>query len=264
MKTQMFLILLTAAALILSGCGVRNESLSESTQTTGDAATQLLPSPQPVKDTNYSDEFQAFIETWELSDLIPEDLLMTTEHQDFFMKYFQQFDDVTRSYVIMLLQGIAAGTITITNPYNNDSVPGVYCDIKNNAYLLFCSFCIFDMNGDGVSELIVQSSGDEAGRWYTAFTIIENKLIDCGGISGSHTSLYTDGSGKILGYAGHMGVYDITISELKGTTLITQEIASGTLNNGEQYPELEEYGYGDYNQDLQFTDIPSLLLAPAG
>ena len=53
---------------------------------------------------------------------------------------------------------------------------------------------------------------------------------------------------------------------MEGTTLITHEIADGGLdfNKGEGYPELVEYGYGDYDQCLEFSSIPTLILAPKG
>jgi hypothetical protein len=63
-----------------------------------------------------------------------------------------------------------------------------------------------------------------------------------------------------------MGVYEIDISTLDGTTLNTQEIASGILDDSknEEYPDLDNYGYGDYDQSMTFNSIPTLFLAPAG
>ena len=63
-----------------------------------------------------------------------------------------------------------------------------------------------------------------------------------------------------------MGSYEVTISTLTGTTLITQDIADGVLDysKNEDYPELKDLGYGDYDQILEFDAIPTLMLAPAG
>jgi len=122
------------------------------------------------------------------------------------------------------------------------------------------------MNKDGFPEFILKTGSCEAVYWYTVYTVIDDKLIDCGGLSGSHANLYSNGSGKLVRYAGHMGVYDITISRLDGTTLLTQNITEGALDysKDKHYPELRDYGYGDYDQRLEFYGIPTLMLAPKG
>ena len=70
------------------------------------------------------------------------------------------------------------------------------------------------MNLDGFPELILKTGGSEANYWYTIYTVIDGELIDCGGLSGGHTGLYTNGSGRFVRYAGHMRVYNITVSTL--------------------------------------------------
>ena len=40
-------------------------------------------------------------------------------------------------------------------------------------------------------ELILKTGGSEANYWYTIYTVIDGELIDCGGLSGGHTGLYT-------------------------------------------------------------------------
>lgn len=210
-----------------------------------------------VKDTSTNEEFQAFIERWKLSDLLPESRTMTTEQQDEFIHYFQQFDDVTRNYIILLLQGIAADTITLGED-TNDHINGVY--------LMSCQFYLYDMNQDGFPEFILKTGSCEAAYMYTVYTIVNGELIKCGELNGSHSSLYTNGSGRIVRYEGIMGVYNIDISTLDGTTLKTQKIADGVLDYSKQedYPKLEKYHYGDYNQDILFSDIPTLFLTPTG
>lgn len=65
-------------------------------------------------------------------------------------------------------------------------------------------------------------------------------------------------------YEGHMGVYNIDVSILEGTTLKTQKIADGVIDFEEDYPTLDKYSYGDYDQSMSFSGIPTLFLAPAG
>lgn len=265
MKLRMLLLLLTALFLMLSGCTPVLESQLESKPSTGGEVTLTTSTPEPSNDVPKSestndidyDEFQTFLETWKLSGLIPEGLTLTAEHRKEFIKYFVQFDDDTFNYVILLLHGIITGTITVTDDYN---------DYENGVYLNGCQLCLFDMNGDDVPELILKTGVCEADYWYTVYTIVDGELIACGGISGGHSSLLIDGPGSFIRYEAQMGCYDITLSTLEGTTLITQEIANGELNydKGEDYPKLEEYGYGDYNQWLEFSGIPTLILAPAG
>lgn len=253
MKMRVFLLLSMVLILVLSGCAANRGSLPESTLLPDGEATQTtLPS-----DSN--DEFQTLIEKWELSELIPEGLTMTAEQQDEFIKYFQKFDDDTRTYILLLLREISSGTTTLKD---NDNIN----DHENGIYLMNCQFCLYDMNGDGFSEFILKTGGSEADYWYTVYTVIDGELIDCGGLSGSHATLYANGSGGFVRYAGHMGVYDINASTLEGTTLVTKEIADGELEGSkdEDYPELEKYGYGDYDQNLQFSGIPTLFLAAAG
>ncbi|WMJ89370.1 hypothetical protein [Anaerocolumna sp. MB42-C2] len=243
--------------LILTVCGDKYRELSESTLFAKSETTQIILPSDTVKDTAVNDEFQAFIERWKLTGLLPEGRTMTTEQQDEFIKYFQQFDDVTRNYIILLLQGIAADTITLDED-TNDHTHGVY--------LMLSSYCLYDMNQNGIPEFILKTGGCEAAYKYTVYTVVNDKLIKCGELSGSHSSLYTNGSGRFVRYEGHMGVYNIDVSTLEGTTLKTQKIADGVLDYGknEDYPKLDKYNYGDYDQSMSFREIPTLFLVPAG
>jgi len=261
MKICRILFAFAALALLLTGCAVHQEMPSTSFPSTEEIAKPLLTST-PETDASDINEFQTFTEKWKLSGLIPDNITMTKEHKEDFQKYFQKFDDVTRRYVILLLQKIAAGEITPTDPYN---------DSESGSYLNHCAYYLYDMNLDGFPEFILSTGGCEADRGYTFYTIADDELVECGGLSGSHAALYTIGSGKIVRYACHMGGYDITESILEETKFITREIADGFVGwiEGEaypkDYPELREYGYDvDYDQYLEFIAIPELLIAPAG
>lgn len=257
MKIRLFPFLLAVLFLMLSGCVTVPESTPESTPPSGGEVSQTIPSSESADDTNHDDEFQTFIETWKLSGLIPESITMTAENQDRFIKYFQDFDDVTQNYIILLLQNISIGEVTPTDDYN---------DYEYGVYLNYCEYCLYDMNRDGFPELILRTGNCEADYMFTVYTVSDGALVDCGELVGGHSSLLINGSGDVLRYEGHMGVYNITVSTLDGTMFITKEIADGELDysKNEEYPELEEFGYGDYNQWLEFVGIPTLFLAPAG
>lgn len=205
----------------------------------------------------YPDAFQTFLEKWKLSGLVHQGLEMTAADQDAFIKYFDKFDHVTRNYLLLLLQKIAAGEPTPTDPYN---------DPQYGVYLNFCRYLLYDMNQDGFPEFVLETGGAEADRWYTIYTIVDGKLVDCGGFTGSHTVLYTNGSGQLLRYASHMGSYHISLTAMNGTTLVTKEIAEGELDSskGESYPELKDYGYEGYGQLPEFSDTGTIFLAPKG
>jgi hypothetical protein len=216
MKKRKLFILLIVLTLILSVRGSKYRVLSEATLPINSETSQIISPLDTVRDTSVNDEFQSFVETWKLSGLLPECRTMTTENEDEFVKYFQQFDDVTRYYIILLLQGIAADTITLADSTN---------DHKYGVYLMDCQFCLYDMNQDKAPELILKTGGCEADYMYMVYTVVNGKLINCGELSGSHSSLYIDGSGRFVRYEGHMGIYDIDVSTLEGTTINTQKIA---------------------------------------
>lgn len=260
MKMRKLLSLLLGMVLLitLSGCESKQGELLESTLPTNNEPKQIIVPTDTVKDTSVNDEFQAYVDKWKLSGLIPESYTMTTEQQDDFIKYFQQFDEVTKDYIILLLQGIADSAIKLDDDTN---------DHQYGVYLMSCQYCLYDMNQDEIPEFILMTGNCEAAYKYTVYTIVEGKLIRCGELSGSHSSLYfSDGTGRFVRYEGQMGVYHIDVSMLEGTTLKTKTIADGVLDyeKNEDYPELDKYNYGDYDQSMVFSDIPPLFLAPAG
>lgn len=260
MKMRKVLSLLLGLVLIiaLSGCESKQTELSELTLPTNSETKHIILPTDTVKDTSVNDEFLANVEKCKLSGLIPEGFTMTTEQQENFIKYFQQFDEVIKDYIILLLQGIADNTITLDDDTN---------DNQHGVYLMSCEYCLYDMNQDEIPEFILRTGNCEAAYKYTVYTIDEGKLINCGELSGSHSGLYTsEGTGKFVRYEGHMGVYHIDLSTLEGTTLKTIKIAEGVLNyeKNEEYPKLDKYNYGDFDQLMVFNSIPTLFIAPAG
>jgi hypothetical protein len=126
---------------------------------------------------------------------------------------------------------------------------------------MFTQICLYDLNQDGTMECILKTGSSEADYQYTIFTVVQDKLICCGELSGSHATLYTQGSGALVRYAGHMGVYTVDISTLTDTALHTVTIAEGTVDFDEDYPTLEQLQYGEYDQVIPCIDIEPLYLA---
>ena len=260
MKMRKLLSLLLGMVLLisLSGCESKQSELPEANLPTNSETKPIILPTDTVKDTSINDEFLAYVEKHKLSGLIPESCTMTAEQQEDFIKYFQQFDEVSIDYIILLLQGIADNTITLDDGTN---------DHQHGVYLINCQYFLYDMNQDEIPEFILRTGNCEAAYMYTVYTIVEGKLINCGELSGSHSSLYSsDGTGKFVRYEGQMGVYHIDVSTLDGTTLKTEKIADGALDyeKNEDYPKLEQYNYGDFDQSMVFSDIPTLFLTPAG
>lgn len=260
MKKRKLLSLILGIVLVitLSGCESKQSESSETTLSTNSVAKQSISPTDMVEDTSLNDEFLAYVEENKLSGLIPEGCTMTAEHKEDFIKYFQQFDEVAKGYIILLLQGIADNTIILDDDTN---------DHQYGVYLTGCQYYLYDMNQDEIPEFILRTGSCEAAYKYTVFTIVEGKLIHCGELSGSHSSLYSsEGTGKFVRYEGQMGVYHIDVSTLEGTTLKTKNIADGVLDyeKSEDYPELDKYNYGDFNQLMEFSSIPTLFIAPAG
>ncbi len=103
-------------------------------------------------------------------------------------------------------------------------------------------FTLYDINQDGISELILYESTYGAGTHFHFYTIMNGELINCGDYG--RTNLYFNDEGGLIAYFGRMGGYQIDKITLEDGAIVITEIAEG--NTQEEYPELEEYGYNNY------------------
>lgn len=95
----------------------------------------------------------------------------------------------------------------------------------------------FDMDKDGIQELIVCEGTCEADYVCKVYTISENNAIEIGEFDGADIALYApeDGSAGIISVYGHMG-YEVVSTICKNGNAISSEI-----NFEQEVPEDEDY-----------------------
>ena len=104
-------------------------------------------------------------------------------------------------------------------------------------------YALYDMDLDGVPELILYEGSSGAGTHHHFYTYKDGEVVYCGEYGRSR--LHVDGAGGVIAYHGRMGAYFIDKIELDGTELREIYIDVGEIGERE-YPELEEYGYVGY------------------
>ena len=104
-------------------------------------------------------------------------------------------------------------------------------------------YALYDMDLDGVPELILFEGSSGAGTHHHFYTYKDGEVVYCGEYGRS--AMHVDGAGGVIGYHGRMGGYWIDKIELNGTALKMVDIDEGGVGEGE-YPTLEDYGYAGY------------------
>ena len=104
---------------------------------------------------------------------------------------------------------------------------------------------LYDINRDGVPELILSDTSSGAGTHFHFFTIKNGETVDCG-LYG-RTSLHVDGKGGLIAYYGRMGGYIIDKLTIEDDEIMRTHIGDGQVYGDVQYPELEELGYMNYD-----------------
>lgn len=111
-------------------------------------------------------------------------------------------------------------------------------------------YALYDMNRDGIQELLLFTGTCEADYRYTVYTLKNGTAVWCGEFHGGHGTVYIGNEPGLIMYWGQMGVYGITKYTLVGVEIIGEEIASGEIAMEEEYPELSEFGYSTYDTYL--------------
>ncbi len=127
----------------------------------------------------------------------------------------------------------------------------VYSDTEYESMrFTYVQYALYDMDHDGVPELIAETGEYEAAYMYLVYTLREGELVCCGSFGGSHSGLNADTENKrdgIVLYGGHMGGWWIEELRLSGTELESESVDDGYIdfsdesNVGKEYPELTSY-----------------------
>ena len=125
----------------------------------------------------------------------------------------------------------------------------VWCSFEENEegekWLTNHQYALYDMDTDGIPELIVATPNLGGGTHYHFYTLRDGAAVHCGDYG--RTDLLVDGAGGVIAYLGRMGGYWIDKLELDGTDMVATFIDSNHWEtNVAVYPELGEYGYEGY------------------
>lgn len=122
-------------------------------------------------------------------------------------------------------------------------------------------FTLYDMDGNGVPELIVDISPSGAGSWCQVYTYVRDQVVECGEGSSTHSTFYIGPGGGMVRTEGHMDVYHYEKWDLQGSELVITEFARGTAEREKGYPPLDDYGYQAYDSEVWFWhgDYPTLF-----
>lgn len=99
----------------------------------------------------------------------------------------------------------------------------------------YSEYYLYDLNRDGIDELIIQIGNCEAAYTYVFYDIKSNSYNKIGEVSGFHSDLRYDGNGKLYRVMGHMGnVAAYVITELDGG-ITEKTIYEESFDNNEDY-----------------------------
>ena len=134
-------------------------------------------------------------------------------------------------------------------PYINE----VYKIAKADFPSAWTMYIYYDINKDGVRELIVDDGLYEAGRRYYVYTIVDGKVVFLGNIPAGHTSMaHIPNANGVLLMWGHQGYFGASRVELINGQLVNKEVLPDRYYSGD-YPESWEIIKGSF--DLEFTRV---------
>lgn len=143
---------------------------------------------------------------------------------------------------------------------NNDSMIEAYklkvstfgAWVESEEYSV-AEYSLYDINHDGIIELIIKNGTCEADYTYSIYTYA-NKLFYIGNISASHADLAIDPDGiGIYRNTAHMGVQYVDRIMLEGIKLKEENVMEPTeFPQGQDYIEYESIPYYNYDDDTGF------------
>lgn len=133
----------------------------------------------------------------------------------------------------------------ISNSVTADTYLAEYGPIIDAAYSKYydgiqvMNYYFYDIDKDGVKELLVQNGTCEADYTYQAYTIQNNKSKYLGEISGFHTMFYKDENGGkekyIIQVQGYMMGETISHIEINNGKIESKEVSNRQLGQDEEY-----------------------------
>lgn len=122
---------------------------------------------------------------------------------------------------------------------------------------MYNEYYVYDIDGDGSCELIIDIGNFEAERCYNIYKYNNGQVVPLGSVPASHGSVYSPASGKgIIVFSGHMGVYSARRFNVEAGALNEDVLAEGELHEDEEYDDykniycnesLEGSTKGDYS-----------------
>lgn len=101
----------------------------------------------------------------------------------------------------------------------------------------YCTYSIYDLNNDGINELILKVGSCEADFIYHFYGLNEElNILELGQHNGSHSALYANEDGKgIILVSGTQGYQTITNITMDKDFIKTEVVSEGDIGDGEYY-----------------------------
>lgn len=115
--------------------------------------------------------------------------------------------------------------------------------------LLYHNYYIYDINDDGIYELITEMGTCEADNEYSVYSIKDNEMIFAGEIGAGH-SVLTEKDGKLYKNYTHMGNQSVDLISFDGKSVSTENV----------YEKEQSETYIEYGTNIQSYDWSNTLV----
>lgn len=133
----------------------------------------------------------------------------------------------------------ASGQVNQNSGSEYQNLYGPLLDQVDATYGEYNDYYLYDIDGDGVKELLLQEGTCEADYMYQVYTIANGSAVYLGELSGGHTVFFEDTEGEngssILVMQAHMGYERISRVTLSNGSLSEEEISERELGAEEEY-----------------------------
>ena len=157
---------------------------------------------------------------------------------------------------VIALEGDEDDTTSKSEEIDYEALYGPLVQEANQTYGNYNLYFKYDIDKDGVDELLLQEGTCEADYMYHVYTIQNKKSVSLGSISGSHSMFYADEEGGKYSYIyqvmGHMGYEHLSKVEIKDGKVQTTQLSDRELAPDE--------GYYENEYPLSYTTVDDLFL----